>query len=170
MLAGLDFSAPGLRIVELGPGTGVFTREILARLAPDGRFIAIERDPVLASATRSRWPTVTCVCDSAERLAAITAEHGGLPIDHIVSGLPFASLPASTSRAIMDAIAATLAPQGTFTTFQYVHACGLPPAITFRREMTARLGNMRREAVVFRNLPPAFVLRWRKAADGQVRT
>ncbi len=159
MVRGLALSG-STRIVELGPGTGVFTSEILAHLGPTDRYLAIEIDPGFADAVRARWPGIECVCDSAEHLSAITAQYAMQPIDHIVSGLPFASLPQATSRTIMDAIAACLRPGGTFTTFQYRHAWRLPPAVAFRAEMTERLGPMTVVGTVFRNLPPAHVLRW----------
>jgi hypothetical protein len=53
---------------------------------------------------------------------------------------------------------------GTFTTFQYVHSFALPAARTFRGEMSRRLGAEPVSSLVAGNLPPAFVLTWRRAA------
>ena len=55
---------------------------------------------------------------------------------------------------------------GTFTTFQYLHGYGLPPAIAFRRGMTARMGTAPSARLVLRNVPPALVLTWRKRRPG----
>lgn len=154
--------AAGERVVELGPGTGSFTRAIVRRLAPDARLLAIEIDPAFAEGIRRRWPGIDCVCASAEDLPAIGAARGFLPVDRIISGLPFASLPEGVTRGILDGIAATLRPEGTFTTFQYVHAYGLPPAVTFRHELTRRLGGPPEAALVMLNVPPAWVLTWRR--------
>lgn len=161
MVSALDLGR-AVRVVELGPGTGVFTREIVGRLGPGGRYLAIDVDPAFVERVRREWPHVDCVCASAEALPTLTAERGLAPVDHIISGLPFASLPASTTRLILDAACGTLRMGGTFTTFQYVHAYGLPPAVGFRRGLSARLGSTPTAHLVVRNLPPAFVLTWTK--------
>jgi phospholipid N-methyltransferase len=83
-------------------------------------------------------------------------------VDHIISGLPFASLPAETTRRILDGVHETLRVGGTFTTFQYVHAYGMTAAASFRRELSARLGSGPHSHLVVRNVPPAFVLTWRR--------
>ena len=162
MIAGLEL-AGGVRVAELGPGTGSFTAEIAARLPAGGRCLAVERDETFAGRLDGRWSGVECVADGAERLAALAGARDLLPLDHIVSGLPFASLPTDTTRLVMDAIRDTLKPGGTFTTFQYLHAYWLPPAVSFRRAMTERMGSEPSRALVFGNLPSAFVLRWRRA-------
>jgi len=159
MVRGLDLGA-AVRLAELGPGTGAFTREIVDRLGPAGRFLAIELEPEFAAAIKHKWPAVDCVCASAAMLAPLAAERRLKPVDHIISGLPFASLPGEMTREILDGIQEVLRPGGTFTAFQYVHAYGLPPAVAFRREITARLGGPPAKRLVIRNIPPAWVLRW----------
>jgi phosphatidylethanolamine/phosphatidyl-N-methylethanolamine N-methyltransferase len=159
MLDGLTLESGG-RIVELGPGTGAITREIARRVPPHTHCVAIDIDPVFTARVAARWPQIDAVCDRAERLLEIVRSRDLLPVDHIVSGLPFASLPGDATRAIVDAIAATLRPGGTFTTFQYLHAYGLPPAIAVRRTLSTRLGSRPTFSIVMANLPPAFVIRW----------
>ena len=151
-----------VRIVELGPGTGSFTRAILERIGPLARFIAIELDPAFVEQVRRQWPTIECVNASAETLSSIAREREIVPIDHVISGLPFASLPVQMTQQILDGIRDTLRPGGTFTTFQYVHAYRLSPARIFRRTATAHFGAPPARRVVWRNLPPAFVLSWKK--------
>src|SRR5215210_2579076 len=70
MVEGLDLSRPG-RIVELGPGTGVFTAAIIERLGPDTRFLAMDIDPAFVRQIQKRWPAVECVCASAECLDSL---------------------------------------------------------------------------------------------------
>jgi phosphatidylethanolamine/phosphatidyl-N-methylethanolamine N-methyltransferase len=161
MLAGLTLEA-GARLVELGPGTGAVTGEIAKRLPPGARCLAIDIDPVFVARISSRWPQIAAVCDRAEHLVQITRAHDMQPVDHIVSGLPFASLPASTTRQVVDAIVEALRPGGTFTTFQYVHAFAFPSAMTVRRALTRKMGSSPSRTLVMGNIPPALVLRWRK--------
>jgi phosphatidylethanolamine/phosphatidyl-N-methylethanolamine N-methyltransferase len=162
MLHGLDLP-PGVRLVELGPGTGAVTGEIARRLPDAATCLAIDINPVFCARVGARWPRIDSICDRAERLVEIARVRGHLPIDHIISGLPFASLPLATARAIVDAIVAALRPGGTFTTFQYAHAYGFPSATAVRTTLTKNMGNRPSRSFVVGNLPPALVLRWTKS-------
>lgn len=161
MVHGLDLARPG-HIIELGPGTGAFTGAIVERLGPETRFLAIDIDPAFVKQISKRWPAVRCVCASAERLESLADEHSVTPVDHIVSGLPFVSLPPQMTRHITDGVVSVLRPGGTFTTFQYLHGYALPPAVAFRRGLSARIGTGPATRVVMRNVPPAIVLTWQK--------
>jgi len=161
MLRGIPLT-PASRIVELGPGTGVFTREVIRQLPAGGKFLAVDIDPRFCRELRDRWPALDCECGSAADVSAMIAARGWTGVDHIISGLPFASLPAALSRSILSAVQSVLHRGGTFTTFQYIHAYPSPPAKAFRREMAARFGPLVARRAVFRNLPPAFVLSWRQ--------
>ena len=149
-------------VVELGPGTGAFTAAILPRLGPAGRLLAVEIEPLFVEQLRAKYPSVDVACASAERLRELMRERGLGQVDHIVSGLPFASLPPAVSRRVLDAIQHVLRPGGTFTTFQYVHAYAVPRAVHFRRDVTNRMSRGPTRSLVVWNIPPAFVLCWRR--------
>jgi phosphatidylethanolamine/phosphatidyl-N-methylethanolamine N-methyltransferase len=163
MLDGLPLE-PGraTRVVELGPGTGAITSEIARRLPEDAVCLAIDLDPVFIARVSARWPRIESICDRAERLVEIVRSRNLLPVDHIISGLPFASLPSASARAIADAIVASLRAGGTFTTFQYAHAYGFTSAVSVRQTLTREMGGTPDRTLVVGNLPPALVLRWRK--------
>jgi phospholipid N-methyltransferase len=161
MLEGLKLT-PGARIAELGPGTGSVTADIARRLPPDGACLALDQDPAFIAQLRRRFGRILCVCGGAEHLVDLGRAHGLLPFDHIVSGLPFASLPPSTTRLIVNAIDTSLRVGGSFTTFQYVHAMQFPGSAMFRKAMTERLGIEPSWKLVLANVPPAVVLRWRR--------
>jgi phosphatidylethanolamine/phosphatidyl-N-methylethanolamine N-methyltransferase len=154
-------------VVELGPGTGVFTRQIVARLSPQAHYLVVEIDEAFVARIRATWPQVDCVRESAEDLERLVRERHLPPVEHIISGLPFASLPGAVTTRILDAIQRTLAPGGTFTTFQYVHAYVMPAAVHFRRDLTARLGSAPERRLVMSNVPPAYVLTWRASRPGR---
>jgi phosphatidylethanolamine/phosphatidyl-N-methylethanolamine N-methyltransferase len=162
MVDGLDLERPGF-VVELGPGTGVFTAAIAERLGKGTRFLAVDIDPAFVQEIRKRWPAIECVCASAERLDELVTARGMFPVDHIVSGLPFVSLPPAMTRQILASVATALKPGGTFTTFQYLHGYGLPQAASFRRAMSARMGAQPVTRLVVRNVPPAIVVTWQKS-------
>ena len=155
MLAPIEFGQ-ATRIVEFGPGTGPFTAEIGARLKPGDRYLGIEINPAFCDALRRRFPDLAFVCDSAERLSAIAATHGIAPIDAIVCGLPWASLPLDVQARIFAEMRGCLRPGGLFVTFAYLQGVLLPGARALRRRLAAEFDSMTRGAIVWRNIPPAF--------------
>ena len=160
MVRGLDLTGP-TTVVELGPGTGVVTSAISAQLGPDAHALAIDIEPKFVAAIARRFPRIEAVCASAADLPALLHARHQFPRRHIISGLPFASLPGEVTTAILDAVAASLRPGGTFTTFQYVNGYPTPLAKSFRRALSARMGSSPERRMVWRNIPPAFVLTWR---------
>jgi phospholipid N-methyltransferase len=152
--------APGETIVEFGPGTGAFTAEIRRILPPQSSYLGIEIEPRFAELLRRRYPDLHFVEGSAEHAAQFLAKAGYDRVKAIICGLPFASLSSGVQDGIIEALETLVAPGVQFRTFQYVHAYGLPPAVRFRRRMGERFGPVTREAMVLRNLPPAYVLRW----------
>jgi phosphatidylethanolamine/phosphatidyl-N-methylethanolamine N-methyltransferase len=163
MVAGIPTDRP-VTVVELGPGTGAFTGAIVQRIAPGSKFLAIDLEPTFVERIRRRWPAVDCVCASAIDLEELVNQRHMNPVDHVVSGLPFASIPVAVTRAILDGIEHTLRPGGSFTTFQYLHGYFMPPGRTFRREMSERMHAAPRRQLVLKNFPFAFTLTWTRLA------
>jgi phospholipid N-methyltransferase len=139
---------PGARlVVELGAGTGVQTGEILARLAPDARLLALEIDPSLAKLLGDRFddPRLQVVCDSAENLQDHLA---GERADVLVCALPFTSLEPGLRRRILDSLPRALAPRGVALVIQY------SPLI--QSELRRLFPSVRRRISPM-NVPPAFL-------------
>ena len=108
-------------VVELGPGMGCFTREILARLHPKARLLAIELNPrfadVLAGSIRD--PRLQVVVASAltvdEQIESIGATHA----DSIICSLPFANMSPDLRYAILRKSKESLSKKGSLVLFQY---------------------------------------------------
>jgi phosphatidylethanolamine/phosphatidyl-N-methylethanolamine N-methyltransferase len=149
-------------VVELGPGTGVFTRAILAQLKPGARLFCFEINPEMAEALRHNFPTVTVVNDSVENLPRHLKEAGRDATDAAISGLPWAAFSPERQQCLLDAAVASLRPGGRFATFAYSHAAWTPPARRFRELLDSRFSEVCTSSVVWRNVPPAFVYRCRK--------
>ena len=144
-------------VVELGPGTGVFTEAVRRRVTPGTRIVAIEINRHLAEnlADRYRGQPVEVVHGSAADLASLV----GSPVDAVVSGLPWTVMAEPVRLRILDAVTEVLAPTGVFTTFAYAHAAWTPPGRRFAAELRRRFGVTGRSRLVWGNLPPAFVHR-----------
>jgi phospholipid N-methyltransferase len=160
MVAGLDLSCPS-RVAELGPGLGAFTSVLRQRLAPGSHLLVVEIDAVFANELRKRWPDLDVAHAPAEDLPTILQTRDLGAVDHIISGLPFVSLPGVVADRTLQSVARCLRPGGTFTTFQYVHAFTWPSAASAREMMARHLKcSSPQTRIVVRNLPPAVVLRW----------
>jgi phospholipid N-methyltransferase len=134
-------------VVELGAGPGVPTGEILARMAPDARLVALEIDPGLARLLEERFddPRLRVVCGSAEHL---TKYLDGETADVLVCALPFTSLDPGLRRRILDSMPRALAPRGVALVIQY------SPLI--QSELRRLFPSVRRRISLL-NVPPAFL-------------
>ncbi len=143
------------RVIELGAGTGVFTRALLdAGIAPS-QLLVVEINPDLVDFLRKRFPGVTVACADARNLDALAAEHGLLvdgTVDAVVSGLGLLGMSSDLRCDILRAAFAVLADDGRFIQFTY------GPASPVRRRECEALGlRVRRRGFAMRNLPPATV-------------
>ncbi len=107
--------------VEYGPGVGTFCRPVLKRMRGDATLIAIDTNPdfidyLARDIADSRFKPVL---GSAADVEAIVAAHGFEAADHVVSGLPFSTLPDGVGPAIAAATHRVLKPGGTFLVYQY---------------------------------------------------
>lgn len=146
-------------IAELGPGTGVFTREIRARLRSQARLLVVERDPVFAAHCREQFPDVNVVNAGAESLATLCDRAEMRALDAVISGIPWASLPLAVQRGILDALRATLRPGGVLVTFAYHIGLVLPAGRRFHSMLPEYFASVEHCTTVWGNLPPARVYR-----------
>lgn len=144
-------------VLELGPGTGAFTR-VIGEVAPPGsRQVAVEVNPVLAEHLARRHPQVQVINGSVGDLAAIMADHGIGSVDLVVSGLPWQCFAGPAGPRLIGSIAEVLAPTGAYTQFTYTWTKFTPPARRQHRMLRDRFGHVHVSSTVLKNFPPAFV-------------
>jgi phosphatidylethanolamine/phosphatidyl-N-methylethanolamine N-methyltransferase len=141
------------RVIELGPGTGVFTQALLARGVRRSDLTLVEAHPDFAHLLQLGFPEVSVVCTDARRLARSGLD--GEPLaGAVVSGLPLLNMSPRSVMGILAGAFTCLRPDGRFYQFTYGPTCPV------RRPILDRLGL---EAVrigrTFRNFPPAAVYR-----------
>lgn len=143
------------RVVEVGAGTGAFTRALLDAGVARSRLLVVEINPDLAAYLRERFPKVDVACADARNLDVLAREHGlldGGKVDAVVSGLGMLSMSAQLRCDILRSAFAALADDGRFIQFTY------GPFSPVRRRERAALGlRVRRGGFALRNLPPANV-------------
>lgn len=138
-------------IVEYGPGTGVFTDQLLARRKKDTLVILVEYNYEFYQMLQAKYrhePKLYMINDSAEYIDKYLLQFNIPAVDYFVSGLPFASLPAAVSSAILSKSRQYLKEDGKFITFQYT---------LLKMNLVKRFFghiSVKRE---IRNIPPAYV-------------
>ncbi len=146
-------------VVELGPGTGAFTRLIEAAVGLETMVLAIELDGAAAARLQKKHPRVRVVNGSAEQTGDHLRACGVGQADAIVSGIPWASMPVPRQERIMTEVRAVLAPTGLFSTFSYLHSPFMGGGMAYGRLLRERFARVERSPVIWRNVPPAFVYR-----------
>ncbi|GAA3410671.1 class I SAM-dependent methyltransferase [Streptosporangium vulgare] len=143
-------------VVELGPGTGAFTRVIQDRLGGRGHHLAVELNPRLAVLLGRRFPGVEVVHAHAAELPGLMAERG-LSADVVVSGLPWVAFRPVAGARLLPLVAGSLSRDGVFTQFAYRWTRWAPPAREHLHDLRTTFEEVVLGRTVWRNLPPALV-------------
>ena len=154
---------PNVRaVVEYGPGTGVFTEQILARIRPGTRFFAIEINPAFVARFAERYPGVRVYEESVKNVATVCGQEGIAEVDAVICGLPWASFCDREQVDFMEAMTAVLGPGGRFATFAYLQGLLMPGGRRFKGKLRRYFSRIERSRTAWMNLPPAFVYRCRR--------
>lgn len=138
-------------VVELGPGTGVFTAALLRRGIPPAQIAVIEASESFAAALARRFPQVAVIHDDAARIRHVSPfDPGGAGL--IICGLPLLSMPAAKVLRIVAGCMTVLKQDGELRLFTYGHRCPIPPSMLARLSLVTR-----RRTFIPLNMPPASV-------------
>lgn len=152
-----DWSRRPPVVLELGPGTGAFTR-VVQQSAPAGtRHLGVELNPLMAQHLSEAFPAVEVVVGPAADLPGMLDARGIDGVDLIISGLPWQSFAGPAGPRLVDTIASCLAPGGTYTQFTYSWTRWAPPAKRQHRTLHESFDEVQVSRTIWRNLPPAFV-------------
>jgi phospholipid N-methyltransferase len=175
------------RILEVGPGTGSVTREIVRRMMLGDRLDAVEINACFVRLLEERLEQEKVFRPWRDQVQVIQAAVedliGESVYDHIVSGLPLNNFPVVQIREIFATYNRLLKPGGTLTYYEYVLVRQLKTPFVNRRERRRlfRVGRVvggyirdfqvRRDRI-FLNVPPATVrhLRLKPAAEADIRS
>jgi len=160
------------RVLEVGAGTGAFTRHILRRLGPGGQADIVELNPRFCDKLREDVvePWSTQNVDRSATVIEGCIEDASLKPSYttIVCGLPFNSFPPSVAERILQQLIARLTPSGTLAFFEYAWLpslrCALPGpwqnnAREHRRCLHELTGSMAQQRqFIFRNILPAWAV------------
>ena len=138
-------------VIELGSGTGVFTRALRARGLAEDELILVEMDRGFAQSLRREFPQAHVCCTDASRLAGEPLCYGK-SAGAVVCGLPLLNMPLRMQVGILRGAFSQLRAGGAFYLFTYGLRCPVPQRVLDCLGLRAR----RMQTVVF-NVPPAHV-------------
>ncbi len=140
-------------VLELGPGTGVFTRALLGRGVKQQDLTLIECGSEFIPLLQSRFPGARVLWMDAAWLRRERVFEGA-PVGAVVSGLGLLTMPHEKVTVILDGAFGYLQPGGAFYQITYGPRCPVADAILDRLDLHASCIGQ-----TFRNLPPASVYR-----------
>ena len=148
----------GQVIIELGPGTGVTTRELVKHF-PKNRIVVVEIIEAFAAQVEKTFPTVKVVRGDASHLDVHLKALGIAPseVGAVLSGLPLLAFPPNVSHGILAAIRGVLEPGRRYVQFTYSRRAWRRFIIGGFRALTPKR--------VWLNIPPASVLTFERTAD-----
>jgi len=108
-------------IIELGPGTGIFTEKIIEKINASTHLIVLELNPELCKELKAKinLPNVHIKEASADKIGEIMKEFGFEKADIIISSLPFANFSVELRNSILEVVKKSLNENGSFIQFQY---------------------------------------------------
>jgi phospholipid N-methyltransferase len=148
-----EISAETGPVLELGPGTGIFTRALIDRGVAQHDLTLIELGQDFAQLLEMRFPGARILYMDASELP-----HAGLyhaeTLGAVVSGLPLLWMPPAKVTAILSGAFSHLRPDGAFYQFTYGPRCPVPQRVLDQLGLTTtRIGT------TLKNIPPASVYR-----------
>ncbi len=157
MVRALGDIEPGKLIIELGPGTGAFTKRIVDAY-PNNPIMMVEFTESFVPPLQARFPQTTVVNGCASELSKHISDHG-YTVDQVgglISGLPLLSMPQQLRDGVWNSIAEILPANSLYIQFTY----------SKRAWRKFQIPHMDLEPTkrVLLNVPPAVVLPFRRRA------
>ncbi|MCW2380820.1 phospholipid N-methyltransferase [Sphingobium sp. B2D3B] len=146
-------------VMEFGGGTGALTRQILATGLPRTHLEVVEINPGFARNLRRDFAGVSIIEAPAQAvLGQCTGGEGAYQC--VISGLPLLAMSKTLQSAIVSEAFRLLRPGGAFIQFTYSPRPPLAESVADALDL-----GVERIGTIVRNVPPATVFRYRRAAD-----
>lgn len=160
------------RILEVGPGTGAVTEQIVGAMGPRDALDVVELNDRFVEHLRHRFQNEAVFLPVRDRLELLHLNVEQVvtdaPYDIVISGLPLNNFAVADVERILDALVALLKPGGALSFFEYVAVRNAKSVVSRRaeRERLRGIGHAMKRLFaehessrqwVFANVPPAWV-------------
>lgn len=154
MLRDLDFENARV-VVELGPGTGVFTGLILEKMHPDATLLVFELNDLFYDQLKNKFddPRVHIIHDTAEKIEEYLGHYNLEKADLVISSLPLTMFPTDLRVSILQASNRSLTEYGKYVQFQY--------SLLAKKQIKHVFHDVKIGFTV-KNFPPAFIYTCKK--------
>jgi phospholipid N-methyltransferase len=143
-------------VVELGPGTGVFTKRIINALPANARYLGVEQNEKFAKLLNMKFPAERTIHGSAEQLNRFLRDTGVSQCDRIISGLPWLTFNETLQDRILQEISSALDSDGVFLTLAYSPFLYLPKGRKMKAKLQKYFGVVTKTQNVV-NMPPSSI-------------
>lgn len=144
MLSEVDWKKAKV-VVELGAGSGTFTRKILKKMSSDAKLFVFEIDQVFVKKLKSIEDNRMIVV--SESAVNISDYLDGKKADYIISGIPLSNLDKHVKSEIICSSMKNMVSGGIFLQFQY-----FPESLSLLKQYFDSV----KMKFTFLNTPPAF--------------
>lgn len=134
------------RVVEIGAGTGVITRQILAAGVKPEDLSIVEMNPNFCAALKVKFPGCNVLEMDAQTLGNLPLENVGM----VISGLPLLSIPEPVQRNIIKGAFDLMVAGGKYVQFTYGPKPPIAPEVLAENDLEWRILKK-----IWINLPPA---------------
>lgn len=151
-----DIGPSSGQIMELGPGTGAFTRAMLDRGVQPEQLTLVESGPEFVRMLSVRYPDIRILAMDAADLRRVRMLESA-KARAVVSGLPLLSMPQRKVYAVLSGALLNMTADASFYQFTYGLRCPVPRPILERLGLSAV-----RTGFTPVNMPPASVYRFQR--------
>ena len=107
-------------ILELGPGTGVITKEILKKMTSKSKLFCFETNKAFQDELKQKFKDeITLINDSAANMKFHLNKYKITKVDYIISSVPLVTLQRETTNKILATSAEVLGQKKRFVQLQY---------------------------------------------------
>jgi phosphatidylethanolamine/phosphatidyl-N-methylethanolamine N-methyltransferase len=147
----------GLPVLEVGPGTGVITRAILALGVKPENLYAVEYSTDFVRHLRRLHPGVNVIEGDAFNLDATLGDKNSLVFDSVVSGVPLLNFPVAQRIAYIESLLDRIPAGRPIVQLTYGPLSPIPAG---RGDYTVEHFDF-----IFRNIPPTQLWIYRRGDD-----
>jgi phosphatidylethanolamine/phosphatidyl-N-methylethanolamine N-methyltransferase len=154
-MASIIDTGSGLPILELGPGTGVITKAILAKGVKPENIVSIEYSADFVEHLRGKYPGVNFINGDAFNIEKTLADYRGQKFDCVISGIPLLNFPVEQRVRLIESLLDLMPAGRPVVQFSYG-----PKSPVARRPDIYTTEHF---DFIIRNIPPAQIWHYKKA-------